>query len=132
MIWRLGKAPVHSSKIVDDDGKPLVVYHGTNNDFTVFDLKKSGTNTNNKGIFGIGIFYFEKNKASRYGAYSQKIGGIPTGHVHNIASIGINVKPQTETLQFFKWFGQGKAMPVKIFSSKRFSSSRISNFCIIN
>lgn len=34
------KAPEQASKVVDADGKPLVVYHGTKNDFTVFDPEK--------------------------------------------------------------------------------------------
>ncbi len=32
------------SKVVDADGKPLVVYHGTEADFSEFSLNKSGTN----------------------------------------------------------------------------------------
>jgi len=59
---------------------------------------------------GIGIFYFDKEKAGRYSAYSKKIGSIPTGVVHNIAQSGINVKPQTETLQFKRWFGDSKVV----------------------
>ena len=34
---------------------------------------------------GVGIFSFDAKKASRYTAYSNKIGNIPTGSVHNIA-----------------------------------------------
>lgn len=33
------------SRVVDEQGRPLVVYHGTNNDFSKFDLKKLGENT---------------------------------------------------------------------------------------
>ena len=33
------------SKVVDEKGRPLVVYHTTNQDFTVFDSEKLGTNT---------------------------------------------------------------------------------------
>ena len=62
---------------------------------------------------GIGIFYFDANKAGRYGAYSNKIGTIPTGFVHNIAEAGINVKPQTETFQFKKYFGDWQDHPKK-------------------
>ncbi len=32
----------NSSKVVDDNGEPLVVYHGTRADFTEFDIEKSG------------------------------------------------------------------------------------------
>lgn len=31
----------NSSKVVDENGEPLVVYHGTREDFTVFDLGKA-------------------------------------------------------------------------------------------
>ena len=40
------------SKVVDEQGRPLVVYHGTNNVFDTFDIEKS-----NNGVFGKG-FYF--------------------------------------------------------------------------
>ena len=36
---------VNSSKIVDENGEPLVVYHGTDADFTVFDRAKIGSST---------------------------------------------------------------------------------------
>jgi len=41
------------SKVVDEKGNPLVVYHGTMNDFSKFDQNKFGTNTfdNIKGFF---------------------------------------------------------------------------------
>ena len=32
------------SKVVDEEGKPLVVYHATDADFTVFDRDKLGKN----------------------------------------------------------------------------------------
>lgn len=44
------------SKVVDADGKPLVVYHWTNAEFNTFDLDKTGTN-NDPGMWGKG-FYF--------------------------------------------------------------------------
>ena len=48
-----GAHPV--SKVVDAEGKPLVVYHGTGADFSVFDGKKSGSHTREvdarKGFF---------------------------------------------------------------------------------
>jgi hypothetical protein len=36
-------APEQASKVVDDEGKPLVVYHGTNENFDIFDFNKIGT-----------------------------------------------------------------------------------------
>lgn len=39
------------------------------------------------------------------------MGNIPTSFVHNITDIGIKVKPQTETLQFKKYFGDWQNNP---------------------
>ena len=47
------------SKVVDENGEPLVVYHGTNVDFYEFDLKYFGKT--DKGWYGKG-FYFTPNK----------------------------------------------------------------------
>ena len=44
--------PENSSKIVDDNGEPIVVYHTTDNDFT---------------IFNDGIIFFSKDIISRFG-----------------------------------------------------------------
>lgn len=35
-------SPETSSKVIDENGEPLVVYHGTRNNFSVFDIKKGG------------------------------------------------------------------------------------------
>jgi hypothetical protein len=55
------------SKVVDENGRPLVVYHGTNADFDAFDPQMIGKATDN-GFYGKG-FYFTRNKgeASSYG-----------------------------------------------------------------
>lgn len=45
------------SKVVDENGRPLVVEHGTNNEFTIFDANKIGENSKDNGLFGAG-FYF--------------------------------------------------------------------------
>ena len=71
------------SKVVDADGKPLVVYHGTDQDFSTFDAGKAGTNTGNYGWYGRG-FSFSTNPdiASGY-----------TGNVdENTPKPGANVK----------------------------------------
>ena len=56
------------SKVVDENGEPLVVYHGSNNEFNKFSLEYSATNTGNSGFLGRG-FYFSTNKrdAKNYG-----------------------------------------------------------------
>ena len=61
--------PNNSSKVVDENGEPLVVYHGTKNKFYTFDKRARGSNTD-PGIFGKG-FYFSKNlqTSKNYGNY---------------------------------------------------------------
>lgn len=51
------KNPEQASKIVDEQGHPLIVEHGTNNDFTEFDINRLGETSHDKGIYGAG-FYF--------------------------------------------------------------------------
>ena len=50
----------NSSKVVDENGEPMVVYHGTNENFNIFDKKKAGSG-NDKGLRGKG-FYLSPNK----------------------------------------------------------------------
>ena len=56
--------PENASKVVNDDGTPMVVYHGTNAEFTAFDKRKA-----KNGVFGKG-FYFtpSKGRAKAYGS----------------------------------------------------------------
>lgn len=49
----------NSSKVVDENGEPMVVFHGTNSDFTAFDTKKIGIK-GDVGMRGRG-FYFSPN-----------------------------------------------------------------------
>jgi|688.fasta_scaffold00162_42 hypothetical protein len=61
--------PANASKVVDRNGEPLVVYHGTNTDFTIFSLEKVGSNVD-YGMWGSGFYFsplrsFSKNYGSR-------------------------------------------------------------------
>ena len=58
----------NSSKIVDANGEPKVVYHRTPNEFTTFDTEKIGSSTD-WGAFGMG-FYFSPN-SEQYGLYGK-------------------------------------------------------------
>lgn len=62
-----------NSKVVDSEGEPLVVYHGTSSDFAVFDDSKAGSTSGNTGFLGRG-FYFSKDpaSASRYAGVTRK------------------------------------------------------------
>ena len=61
------------SKIVDRSGLLKTMYHGTSQDFTVFDMSKIGGNTNNYGFYGDG-FYFtpEREIAKLYAKYDKE------------------------------------------------------------
>ena len=52
-----GEKLLSVSQVLTEDGRPLVVEHGTNAEFTVFDESKIGSNSNDNGLFGAG-FYF--------------------------------------------------------------------------
>jgi GNAT superfamily N-acetyltransferase len=58
--------PENASKVVDENGEPLIVYHGTNNDFNEFDTNKQLIGWLGKG------FYFTKNKIEAKG-YGKKL-----------------------------------------------------------
>ena len=49
------------SKVVDENGKPLVVYHGTDKDISSFWSGFSGSNTMNYGMYGKAPGYFTKS-----------------------------------------------------------------------
>lgn len=60
------KAWFGDSKVVDDDGKPLVVYHGTDAEFDAFDLSKAGAT--DAGLVGSGIYLTpDRRLAEGYG-----------------------------------------------------------------
>ena len=59
------KEPQNASKVVDENGEPRVVYHGTYGDFTVFDKAKIGSATD-YGLWGRG-FYFTNMENTPYG-----------------------------------------------------------------
>ena len=59
---------------------------------------------------GVGVFYLDKEKAGRYGVFSQLKERVPSGIIHNINDPKSPVKgvfkKQTETSQFQRWFGK--------------------------
>lgn len=60
--------PANASKVVNEDGTPKVVYHGTNAEFTVFD-RAQGKKKVHLNVFGDGNYFTAlREGASRYGA----------------------------------------------------------------
>ena len=74
------------SKIVDEQGNPLVVYHGTNADISAFWNDYAGSNTLNYGMYGKAPGYFSKN-ANEATGYAV---GNPNRTVFQSKSRGIN------------------------------------------
>ena len=66
-------SPETASKVVDENGEPLMVYHGTSKEFTVFSLEKVGSNVD-YGMWGSG-FYFSplKSFSKNYGSKLLKL-----------------------------------------------------------
>ena len=58
--------PVNASKVIDENGEPLVVWHGSDKDYNIFDKDKT---YNSRGYLKITGFYFTTNKkeAKEYG-----------------------------------------------------------------
>lgn len=59
--------PEEASKVVDENGEPLVVYHGTNSQWTTYNPNLFGSATD-EGYYGKGLYLSSvKNKAMQYG-----------------------------------------------------------------
>jgi hypothetical protein len=56
------------SQVADEQGRPLVVYHGTVDDVSAFDMKRTGQRTGNKYGKGAAFFTDNANAASAYAA----------------------------------------------------------------
>lgn len=84
------------SKVVDENGEPMVVYHGTNSDITKFDASAIGSNSGNTGFLGKG-FYFSRSPSIASGyAGSTRPGGSGTEWAR---TDGGNVMPVYLSLQ---------------------------------
>ncbi|MGP1515514.1 MAG: ADP-ribosyltransferase-containing protein [Bacteroidales bacterium] len=85
-----GKKLLDSSKVVDENGEPKVVYHGTDADFIEFQFNKIGSNATSLG-YG---FYLTSSKDVARG-YS-KTGNIMSLFLKSKKQLDIDEKPLTE------------------------------------
>lgn len=107
------------SKVVDSNGEPLMVYHGSPNEFDYFDKNKIGSTTD-YGVFGTGFYFaLTKSYARIYGEnikpfflnlknpYKGVFGGgvlnndnykptDPEEHYNKVYNAAINLKGKTE------------------------------------
>jgi hypothetical protein len=58
-------APENASKVVDSNGEPLVVYHGTNTEFTSFSKERINSATG-FGDFGAGFYFTASHNTAKY------------------------------------------------------------------
>lgn len=101
--------PANASKVVDENGEPLVVYHGSNAVFDVFDRATNGSNTGNYGHNGAG-FYFTDNI------------GYAKGYGHKVYEVFLNIRnplfPTRENLIRFEDFLGLKTEKKKVINKK--------------
>jgi hypothetical protein len=84
------KAWFGNSKIVDEQGRPMILYHGTKKDFPAFDPEKTGSATD-FGWFGRGIYLTpDPSEASRYAVTIT--GQNPTIDGSNVMPLVVKVK----------------------------------------
>ena len=61
--------PSKASKVVNEDGTPKIVYHGTTSNFTTFDTQRFNTRENSGDYVGEGFFFTDKEStAKKYGS----------------------------------------------------------------
>jgi hypothetical protein len=81
------------SKVVDENGEPLVVYHGTRAEFDSFDISKSGESQSFKGgkaMPGISVAY-GKGAASMYGPNVLAV-YVKSDNILDLTSLGYDSK----------------------------------------
>jgi len=64
------KAWFGDSKVVDENGDPLVVYHGTQSDLNVFDDVYRGVSSGDSGWFGEGFYFTDSPELASQYAYA--------------------------------------------------------------
>ena len=88
------------SKVVDENGEPLVVHHGTAKDFSVFDASRTGESTGNTGFYGAGFYFSQDHEyASGYASWARRTDDDAANLVPAYLSMKnplyIHVNPQT-------------------------------------
>jgi hypothetical protein len=108
------------SKLVDKGGNPLVLYHGTDKDFSAFDPEKHGLSDH--GYFGIG-HYLSANPevASVYSAYRGSMKAMDGDEVHE----GANVLPVHVRLENPYVWPEGRRVAQSLDEAKKLTEELI-------
>ncbi|TXH46820.1 MAG: PLxRFG domain-containing protein [Desulfurellales bacterium] len=75
------------SKVVDADGKPLVVYHGTTADFAEFDRDKIVS-----GVLGRGFYFAANPESTRTYSGGSRFGGAGFANGGNVMPVYLSIK----------------------------------------
>jgi hypothetical protein len=113
------EANKNSSRVVDENGEPLVVYHGTSNEFTVFGERKGdsqGTYLKNRN----GFFFANRKEAELYGngilmpAFINLRNPNMVDVQHNLSELEYDYKTERDEAEeagypIARWLGEGEA-----------------------
>lgn len=64
MVMEAAKLAMPNTKVVDEDGNPKVVYHGTPNNFNAFSKEMFGSSTD-RGIWGNGFYFSDSEQYAK-------------------------------------------------------------------
>lgn len=64
MVLEAAKRAIPNTKVVDENGNPKVVYHGTPNNFNAFSKEMFGTSTD-RGIWGNGFYFSDSEQYAK-------------------------------------------------------------------
>lgn len=81
------------SKVVDADGKPLVVYHGTGRTFEAFDKSKRGSNTKDADA-SHGFFFTDSTETAA--GYAELLGPNRSGAGPNVVPVFLSIQKPLE------------------------------------
>ena len=89
--------PENASKVLDKNGEPKIVYHGTNNDFTIFDKNKLGEKNFFAESASLGFFFAGNIKTSEayIGMNSMDWAGVQFGAYDDIIN---KYKPELDSI----------------------------------
>lgn len=60
--------PANASKVIDENGEPMVVEHSTwNEDFYTFDIERLGESSGDEGLYGAGFYFGNVGHTQLYG-----------------------------------------------------------------
>ena len=97
--WKINN---NASKVVDENGEPLVVYHGnrTDNKITTFDLSKKGTEHKERAISGFWFITDKDIAKEEYALKPESKGkGIEYLQYGEVIPVFLNIKNPVETEQ---------------------------------